>query len=415
MKFAEPVNITVETASSVFIGDGDEVRPLGFVLDRRVAHVLDTDRFFQGLTEAEQSRYLEWIDPLLVRLGELDERIRQAGRNRELRRQLNRERRQAATTLSIETFLRDRLRVNPVQFVRSRGCVAYSVQFGPRPRHDGFRTFMKDVRHRPYIPGTELKGALRTALMYIMLEDEANYRHLERELTGFRSFLLGGAGPRDKVRRFAGIAGKVEGKVLRGRKNDAKFDLLKMVQVTDATSISSQALRLEMTQSAGTHRWTKTVVETLRAGARCEFQITLGEGPKWVLERLGLNEKSQWLSLEKLLRASYERSKAILDEEADYFADEPQIWNQIADLQRQNQPTSPLLRLGAGQGFLSTTIGLQIKQRDERLFDEAVREGVSFQRRWRTEPGNFPKTRRVMTGRGDELISLLGWLKLRTR
>lgn len=413
MRFGEPVSVAVETMTPVFIGDGDEVKPLGFVLDRQVAHVLDTDRFFQGLTEAEQSRYLEWIDPLLARLGELDESIRQAGRNWELRRQLNRERRKAAAALSIDTFLRDRVRTNPVQFVRSRDCVAYSVEFGPRPGHDGFRTFIKDAQHRPYVPGTELKGALRTSLLYHLLSDDDSYARLRANLDDLRSLLRSKAPYWKKRRKLGQIAGDLEAGLLRGIKNDAKFDLLRMVQVSDAAPLSNQALRLEMTQSAGTRRWTKTVVEALRAGTTCEFQITLGEGPEWLLERLGLDRQSRWVSLERLLRASYERSKAILDEEADYFADEPRMRAQIADLQRHNQPASPLLRLGAGQGFLSTTVGLQVKRRDERLFDEAVREGVSFQRRWRTEPGNFPKTRRVVSGRRDEPIGTLGWVKLR--
>lgn len=208
------------------------------------------------------------------------------------------------------------------------------------------------------------------------------------------------------------ISTDLEEKFLRGIKDDAKFDFLKLVYVSDSTHVPTNCLQMEITQSAGTQRFTKTSVETITKDSEFVFDMAVAENVPWILSNLGLERLTEWLLVEKLLEASYLRSKEILEEEARYFSNDSHIRNLIADLQGQNQVKSPLLRLGAGQGFLSTTVDLQIKRRDAQLYDEAIREGVSLVRKWNTQVGNFPKTRRVVLDTQNKPRSLLGWVKL---
>jgi CRISPR type III-A-associated RAMP protein Csm5 len=221
---------------------------------------------------------------------------------------------------------------------------------------------------------------------------------------------------KEKIKALKNIASSVEKDGLRGKKKDAKFDLLKFIHVTDSTPISIDGLCVEATQSLGSQRYTKAFVETITKGQRCKFKILLNErlndSDKWVLEELGLDKKDMidMLNIDGLFKTSYIRSKAILEEEEKYPYP-PDIQKQIKYLKGLNQEHAPLLRLGSGQGFLSTTIDIHLLHQNSELFN-VIREGVSFQRRWRTQKNNFPKTRRVVVNERNKAVSLLGWIRL---
>jgi len=250
------------------------------------------------------------------------------------------------------------------------------------------------------------------ALLYRLLMDERAYNLLETKLENFWAFFQGGAQPRKKAKKLAKVASDIEDELLRGQVKDAKYDFFKLVQVADTPSWPPEStLRVEVTHSTGTTRFTRMLVEAIVPGTSCEFDLTLSEGMELALERLGLRELGEWLHPNKLFEASYERSKAILEEEEAFFSSEPAIARQIALLKRMNEPDAPLLRLGWGQGLLSTTVDLHIKRRNPALY-EKLRKSLSSLRRWRTQPGNFPKTRKVVTDSRGRPVSLLGWVKL---
>lgn len=414
MRFQPPVTVHAEVKTPLFIWDGSTVGPLDFVIDGSFVHVIDGDRFFQALSPEYQRAYLEWIEPVLARLDRLEAQIDQARENHERRRVLNREKRQVASRLSLEEFLQRRPDQNAVAFVKSRGCVAYSVRWAVRPGTDGFRSFIKEAGYRPYVPGTELKGALRTALLFALLDQDENYAVLAKELAGFQTMLRSGALPKEKVARLTRIADKVEGTALCGTKNDAKYDLLRLLHVGDTDLLSPDSLQVRALESVGTGRFTRTLAEALEPGTTFSFRLALAsvEEVGWALEKLGLAEKVQGLSLARLLEACYRRSAAILEADGEYFRSNSVIISEIGRLQDANTPRSPLLRLGGGQGFLSTTVDLHVRRRDPPLYDQAIREGVSFQRRWRTQRGNFPKTRRVVSDGHGNPVTLPGWIRL---
>lgn len=416
MKLSEHRMLRLKAVTPLFIGTGETIKLLSYIVDGSVVYVLDMDKFFERLSDRDRQRYLEWIEPTLQRISDIDAKITQARDNFDLRRQLQRQKREAETNLSIEHFVSTRLRTNPLTIARS--CAAYSVRCNVRPGNDGFRPHIKDFRHRPYVPGTEIKGALRTSLLYALLLDGLNYDRLRKKLSDFRSFFRSGASPRDKVNKLRGIASSIEHELLRDaeRRDDAKLDFLKLVEVSDSSPLLADSLRIELVQSLGTQRYTRTSVETIVRDSECIFRMTVGEDfagqKRWALEKIGLGRLGDWLLIPKLLEACFLRSKEILDEDARYFTNQEPMRSLIHELQKQNQPTSPLIRFGAGQGFLGTTVALHVRKRDENLYDEAIREGVSFQRRWRTQRGNFPKTRRVVLNKNGEPISVLGWMKV---
>jgi len=401
------------TLTPIHIGSGESLKPLSYITDRNLLYVLDMDKFFAVLSEAQREIYLQWMDPILNRLAQLDERIAQARADRNQKRRLQSQRREEEKKLSVRWFIENRLGQNPISFAKK--CLAYQISYFITPGRDGFKTHIKDTQNQAYIPGSEIKGAIRTSLLYTMLQNGQNYKILKDSLTDFKSVLRSGKSPKKKIEKLKKLANAqdengLERKLLRGSKRDAKFDFLKFIRISDSSSIESQKLKIETTQMLRTDRYTKTWVETIVPNTQLYFDFSTQE--KAFLDKLGLNGMKNWLSVPKLLEACHHRSKEILEEEERHFSDERNILDLIRRLKKENQPTSPLLRLGAGQGFLGTTIDLKVLKEDPQLYDEAIREGVSFQRRWRTQKGNFPKTRRVIVDSYNNPSAILGWIKL---
>jgi len=399
MRLGEPVQVKLRTLTPVFVGSGEVLTPLSYVVESGRAYVVDPDRFLEVLTDEQKENYISWVEPILDELSELN--VSRGDR------ELKRRRREVETRLSLEVFLKERLDVEPVRFLREAGCLMYEVTCRARPGLRGFSPHIKDLEHRPYIPGSEIKGAVRTSVLYAVLgEEDRRKAFLEKveELKGYRELSR-----RNLERKLEDLTSGVEGN-LRGAKNDAKYDLLKFVSVSDSEPMTSENLRIEVLRSEGTSRYTRTFLEVLAEGAEASFYVRVDGLPD--VGRLGLEALKNWLSLDRLLEACYERSKDILEEEGRYFKDQGAILDQISRLKEENEPSSPLLRLGWGQGFLSTTVDLRVKQADPELYEEGIREPISRLRNWRTRKDNFPKTRRVIVDRKDRPVSLLGWVKL---
>jgi len=107
----------------------------------------------------------------------------------------------------------------------------------PRWQREPVRPFLADSLLRPYVPGTELKGAIRTALLWAFIQTHPDRAHLEGRVG--REQDRAGA-PRDvKDRRFAGqwLTQSVLGQ-------DPHHDLLRSLRVPDAGALLARHLRL---------------------------------------------------------------------------------------------------------------------------------------------------------------------------
>lgn len=411
MKFGEPILVKLKALTPVFVGSGEVLTPLSYVVDSGKVCVVDPDRFLEVLSDEQRESYVSWLEPMLDELAELDLRIKEAGKNRKLKREFQNRRRDVEGRLSLDFFIKERLRVEPISFLREKDCLLYQVPCRSRPGPRGFSTHIKDIERRPYIPGSELKGAMRTSLLYAMLGDDDRRRAFLEKVEGLKGYQ--GLSKRDLKEKFRDVTSEVEVN-LRGAKDDAKYDLLKFVSISDSEPMAVENLLIEVSCSEGTDRYTRTFLEALAEGSETTFLLSVcpASDIRLALRELDLEGLEGWLSVENLLEACYERSKDILNEEKEYFKGQGAILNQISQLKRENEPSSPLLRLGWGQGFLSTTVDLRVKQVDPELYEEGIRKPISKLRNWHTQEDNFPKTRRVLIDRNNRPTSLLGWVKL---
>ena len=413
VKFEERKELEIITKTPVFIGTGEQIKPLSFVVDGKKLLIVPPD-FFTKLTPDQQEKYTIWIEPILKQLSDIDRQLAIAKRNRNNRLQdsLKAQRRQAEDKLSLEKFLKS-IGVN-TGFIHNMN--PRTVKFSRRPGRFGFREHIKHPDRSPYIPGTEIKGALRTAILFALLNKDNNYsKTLKKYLTGIQAAQTNSRKRKDQLKK---AAKQTEGDLLRAPQHadDAKYDLLRFVSISDTepfeqTKKDPDKLFIEQIKVLGSSRRIIVDHETLFSKEGAKFEIRFG-APERVISGTHLDGMKEWLTLPKLLEACYEYSKAILDEETKYFRNEKTVLSEIQYLQQDNCPSSPLLRLGAGQGFLGVTMDLKVRQQDPVLY-EVVRKEVSLLRRWRTYKNNFPKTRRVVLDGNGNPSTLLGWVQIR--
>lgn len=135
------------------------------------------------------------------------------------------------------------------------------------------------------------------------------------------------------------------------------------------------------------------------------------------IEEIGFSSnKSAILDINNICKSIYNFADRIIQEDIDYVENLPdtnyrfpvnEIKAQLNELKMRNRPDSPLLRIGKGQGFLSLTLALLIKDQDREIYSKLL--GVVQSNK--NNPDNYPITRRIFTD-GTGKYKLPGWIKL---
>ncbi|MCS6859775.1 MAG: type III-A CRISPR-associated RAMP protein Csm5 [Abditibacteriales bacterium] len=380
--------LRLQTVSPVHIGNGDTITALSYLLDGGKVHVLDADKFFAALDEAQRDAYVRWLDT----------QLRGQGQNNP----------------SVRNFLEQRVHLrNIAEFVAKVSGYSVTLQADPGITARGIRQHIQTPQHQPYIPGSTLKGAMRTALIEALLDDDASYNWLRQR---FEQLQVKND-ERDMKRALADIWKSLEAKLLRGGQDEAHFDFLRFIAVSDTAPFPTGALSVRLTRSEGTTRTTSTWIETIPPDQTTTLTLTFY--PNAPLDSLRLDEALRdYLTIDKLFAVLHQRAKRRLEEEAKYRAQNKPL-PRIAELQALNQPDAPLLRIGAGQGYLGTTVMGTIKRRDPQLYRDKVVPGVKVtlgRRGANVQTQNFPKTRRTVRDNESQHQAqsedLLGWVKL---
>ncbi|GAB4396835.1 MAG: hypothetical protein OHK0052_18550 [Anaerolineales bacterium] len=268
------------------------------------------------------------------------------------------------------------------------------------------KPFIKDPYDRPYIPGSSLKGAFRTALAWTGW-NEVRIPRLRREDIG-------------RSRSWAGnpLEKKIFGK-------DPNYDLLRAMQVSDLHGPQKPgegliALKAQvLTQSAAQ---SPIGLEALVGEVEFHGSLTIDDALfKPMAARLGFSDRKRWL--DELLPRAQKHSRARLQKLADWFENvKPPAPSaeRIARFYRellavQLGSNQALLQIGWGAGWDGKTFWTHLQQ-DSQLFERLISDfrldkaGRNSKRRV-GDP--FPKSRRVaVSGKKDEVkpIAPLGWV-----
>ncbi len=266
---------------------------------------------------------------------------------------------------------------------------------------------------KPYIPGSELKGALRTAYIGGLLLENGDLRNqVERKLIGelkkggnIRELLANvGSKKRGNFEEIL-LYPKLENEV----KQDAKYDLFRAISFPDLF-FDIDNLRVEVPKIVGSNRPLNAYAcEALKKGTRIKgsLMINMSHINKMV-ELENLTYPHMNLSWERLKELSNKFYSRVIELEMEFFNNmqkEDTVNHLKKILDRLNNGI--LLRIGKHQGYLSTTImsvfkeSNDFKEPNERLFEKVYLGSFN---RVRNEK---PKTRRLSS---DD--STFGWVLL---
>jgi CRISPR type III-A-associated RAMP protein Csm5 len=316
-----------------------------------------------------------------------------------------------------------------------RASVAYVLPLvSLRQRMLQFNLCLKTPDHRPYIPGSELKGAIRTAVLVQALHGKAldslaealqsedikqlikdikqlideiqqlkKGPHLERELRQKQSALS---------RKLRNLWQETEQNLLRAGSKDAHNDLFRGIAISDSEPLPTDALRIYAAKRLNMSRDVTVFVEAIAPNRETKVTLSVACPDRW-LQAIGLTDKAGWLDWTKLAHALYEHSNAVLDFIAKRF---PQVQAKAQWLRKQNNPQAPLVCLGWGQGFLSITMTEPLRQKFPEAY-EALRQAMAqaIGHYGRTQANNFPKTLWVALDKNGQPSDLFGWVQLIAR
>lgn len=305
----------------------------------------------------------------------------------------------------------------------------YNILCTQSPETGDIREAIKSVDNRPYIPGSSIKGALRTALLSDLINSDENKKlyndsskHLNREID---------KGPPQR-RRQENPARQIENLAF-GK--DPNHDLLRALQVSDTKPLESDELAIETA-------WTLTLNQNNKLQQKIEGNteyknfVEVIQGVKTLTFTLKIDDmlfrdrEKNYLNFsnlqEKTLREIAEvckfESKVLLQDEQAFFGDFSfteiaNLYDKFINLNNSLKDGAFMLQIGWGTGYRANTVTASFTEGEEAPVDlmklrERYRLGRSrSNQRQPYDPREFPKTRRILY-RGHNPIAPLGWVKI---
>jgi len=279
---------------------------------------------------------------------------------------------------------------------------AYEIDVGTGGPHR-VRQHIKDVFGQVYVPGSSIKGALRTALAW-----SAHHGALS----------LGGLGSRNDPRK---ADDSLEAGLFDYDSWDTHRDLLRVLRVADAfpsDDITRVALPVSVFSLRGQPpslqpKGDAIFVEAIPRGTTVETTLTLDRYALRPERRVrGMQHSRKRHFFDQLVDRCRRYSGQLLKLELDFYSD-CAVWKlqgfyeALARRQASLQPDEFLLPLGWGTGWLGKTIGTKLTSGEMTTVAEAY--GLE---KWRSPlfPEVFPKTRHLI---GNVVArEPLGWVKV---
>jgi len=363
-----PVIIALEIITPTSIGDGNTLSPFSdFVIISEDKTIVIIDHFFFN---EELRKKPELIDGFTSEMFEI---------------QANSQKNSNFSIKKIEflnNFITNKLKCKIKNVLKAK----YSL-FAPTNKIENLQTITKNAFGKPYIPGSSIKGAVKSALLYDWLI-ASNENYEQRFNNPFND-------------------------------NSFKRDF-SLIQFTDSKSFTDDAIgvylveRLRIKNSEqNSDRKLSQFQESIQPGYSSIFTFKLPDNPIDKIENvsLGLNgEKPVEVLFQKINQfslAGIEYEIKQLDDNnvkrlKDFRKYIEYLRNRIIDAQKTTN--TAYIRLGNSKMSLYNSIGLAIYKKEEDNFVDYIKKNF----RGNIDYNVFPKTRAVET---SEFMPL-GWVKL---
>ena len=317
------------------------------------------------------------------------------------------------------------------RYLKQRNMVAtefaaYSLLCAQDPETTDIRESIKSIRNRPYIPGSSIKGAIRTMLLSdLIYENEQQFdkssAYLNREIEG---------GPPSK-RRQRYPAQEIE---KLGFGNDPSHDLLRALQISDTEPLESDSLAIEMAWTVTLNRQNELVqkidngteyknfVEVIQAKQRLDFTLKIDDFLFREREVTRLNFSDlQEKTLRDFADVCHFKTQMLLEDERDFYAEHnfteiANLYDQLFGLNNSLTEGAFMLPIGWGTGYHTNTVTNLFTDGDDAPINSMrlrrhYRLGASRSQRDYYDDRAFPKTRRILYRRQNP-VAPLGWIKI---
>ena len=306
-RILERFSLEINTLSPVHIGDGGGLTPLDYIRRDHVINVISEDRLFEELERRGLvNSFINYVES----------------------------RRYASLEDFIKKFMRD---VGPKVY---ENMTKYSLEILSRRVEGGqILTFIKNSEGKAYIPGSEIKGAIRIALLHSILEkDPARISLILRNNPD-------------------------EDALLRPRIGEPHGDLGRLIRPSDSSPIDRLCVAQMYRASIKLARLIPlSLVEVIPGGEAIRADLTL------VSSKRIAGEIGGPISVQELVEACVKKARAVIELEKrriEWVARKTSkdVWEMLGqfydDLLRRLDRCSEmevLLRIGGGQGLYSTTL-----------------------------------------------------------
>ena len=304
----------------------------------------------------------------------------------------------------------------------------YSLLCAQSPETTDIREAIKSIGIRPYIPGSSIKGAIRTALLSDLINSDDNKQLMDDSAAHLNREIEKGAPSR---RRQEYPARKIE-ELAFGK--DPNHDLLRALQISDTEPLQSDALAIEtawtvtlnqnneLIQKVEGNTEYKNFVEVIQGHQSLTFTLKIDDLLFRDREKDRLNFNNlQEKTLREIADVCKFETKVLMQDEQNFFADYSfteiaNLYDKFIILNDSLIDGAFMLQIGWGTGYLSNTVTSSFTQGDDAPVDimklrKRYRLGASRSQREHYDEREFPKTRRILY-RGQNPVAPLGWVKI---
>lgn len=288
----------------------------------------------------------------------------------------------------------------------------YVLSGEPTTKTEGSKVLelIKDVWDYPYIPGSSLKGALRTALLYTLFSQKDQKFSMREIGDGAKT------AAQNYERRLMVVAGK-------GGNEFPYYDLGRLFHVGDSTPDNDRRMQLANVRVFKDGKGQSPIeLEALKCDVTLTADLTIDTA-------LITNSNPQYGDT---LRWDDEQ-KSIVDD----FIERIQFWikqrfkreqkkhvrtglwknnfDELAKMANELNPDEFMLQLAWGGGWTSKTLGHLLSSQEGDFAQLVNNKKYQMLRKGKFQIGDaYPKTRRVVVNRqsGDPLYEL-GWIKVK--
>lgn len=356
----EKVRLKITTVTPVAIGSGKELSPYAdYVVDNEIVYFIDTKKSIAKIMAKGDQFFENYISGVANGIDN----------NRSL--------------FDLRGFLLNNKIIRDINEVSSVHCHLIGEANSKLP----IKAMIQSPVGEPYFPGSTIKGALKTALMYGYLKsNEDGEQIIENVLTR-----------RNNLPNFDSLEKQFETFV------DSNNRLIRsntIQQVTDSTFLKQEAKVV-----VDCYRKMPIRLESIPSGMTAEFELTL-EDCMWeyMVEQIY-----------EYVRDSIDREFEIIDKQDgvdDYHNCLVGIEDQIAGADKN----TAYIRLGFGKGYYFNSLGIAIydyvmqkgKKKLKDKFEEFINDNFARGLGSKIKLEEFPKTRLYVTSTQQPL----GWVKI---